>query len=88
MISLSSTKEVKGEKKIPVDLPGLTEELRREIEERISEFENIHESDVVKGGSGWVPRVKARDYIIALVINIIIIIYWILATVTSGWVPV
>ncbi|MHC1586597.1 MAG: hypothetical protein ACXQTV_03530 [Candidatus Hecatellaceae archaeon] len=73
--------------KMPIDLPGLTEEMRREIEERVSEFERLHEPEVARGGAGWVSRVKARDYIIALIVNLIIIVYWIIGMLTSGWVP-
>ena len=48
---------------------GLNREIAQSIEERVSEFELNHEHDLVKGGSGWVPRIRKVDYIIALVIN-------------------
>lgn len=64
---------------IPVDLPGVTDDLRAEIERRIEEFEQKHESDVFNDGPGWVPRVKASDYVIAGAVNLVLILWLILA---------
>jgi hypothetical protein len=50
-------------------LSGLNRDIAQSIEERVSEFEVNHERDLVKGGCGWVPRIRKVDYIIALAIN-------------------
>lgn len=65
--------------KMPVDLPGLDEKLRQDIEERIEEFERKHLADVLNGGDGWVPRVRTIDYIISVGINLVPIIWLIIA---------
>jgi len=47
-------------------ISGINKEILQSVEERVSEFEQNHEHDLVKGGSGWVPRIKKVDYMIAL----------------------
>lgn len=69
--------------RLPVDLPGLDEDLRREVEERIEEFERDHEGDVLADGPGWVPRVTGRDYVIALAVNAVVVA-WLVAALTRG----
>jgi len=66
---------------LPVDLPGLDEDLRNKAEERIAEFERDHQADVVSGGDGWIPKIKKRDYAIAITLNLIVIIWLIIALV-------
>lgn len=62
--------------KMPVYMPGLDERLLAEVELRISEFEQDHEQDVIHGGKGYVDRIRSKDYVIALVINGVLGIYW------------
>jgi hypothetical protein len=62
--------------KMSLYMPGLDEKLLAEVEERVSEFERDHEQDVIHGGKGYVDRIRAKDYTIALVINGILGIYW------------
>lgn len=63
----------------PIELPGLTEELRADIEARITEFETQHEPDVLRGGAGWVPRVTRRDYAVAIAVNALFVIWLVIA---------
>lgn len=65
--------------KAAVDIPGIDEDMRSAIEEIIDEFEEKHEADVVNEGNGWVPRIEKTDYIIAGSINLIFIIWLIIA---------
>jgi hypothetical protein len=60
-------------------LSGLDEELSGAIEERVSEFELKHESQVLQDGSGWVPRIREIDYVIAISINVALTIWLIIA---------
>jgi hypothetical protein len=69
--------------RLPVDLPGLDEDLRRDVEERIEEFERDHERDVLQDGAGWVPRVTGRDYAIAVAINAVVVA-WLVAVLVRG----
>jgi hypothetical protein len=62
--------------KMALYMPGLDEKLLAEVEERVSEFERDHEQDVIRGGKGYVDRIKVKDYTIALVINGILGVYW------------
>jgi len=62
--------------KLPVYMPGLDEKLTVEVEERITEFERDCEQDVIHGGNGYVDRIQKKDYVIALVINGVLGIYW------------
>ena len=62
--------------KMPVNLPGLSESLQAEIEERVSEFERDHEQDVIHGGAGYVGRIRSIDYGIVVVVNVILGIYY------------
>lgn len=61
---------------MPLYMPGLDAKLLTEVEERITEFEREHEQDIIHGKNGYVERIKSKDYIIALVINGILGIYW------------
>lgn len=67
---------MEGYSKMSLYMPGLDEKLLAEVEERVSEFERDHEQDVIHGGKGYVDRIKAKDYVIAVVINGILGIYW------------
>jgi len=61
-----------------IEIPYIKDpELLNELETRIKEFENHIQERVLKGGDGYVPRIKKRDLIIAAVINIIILVYYI-----------
>ncbi|HWP93397.1 MAG TPA: hypothetical protein VNN20_14480 [Thermodesulfobacteriota bacterium] len=62
-----------------VNLPGLGEELRNSVEERVSEFEHEHEPDLLRGSSGWVPHIRKLDYAIAILINAVIALWLIIA---------
>ncbi len=77
---------MKGEVKeeLSVDLPGLDEDLKREIEERIKEFEEKYEELVFKCVDAMVPRIKNRDYMIAIGINAILVIYMIAVLMSGG----
>ena len=66
---------------VPVDLPGVTADLRTEIQLRLEEFEREHESDVFNDGPGWVPRVKASDYVIAGAVNLVLVVWLILSAI-------
>jgi hypothetical protein len=68
--------------KMPVYVPGITAEMAQELEDRITEFENLHEADVIRGGAGWVPAIKKRDFIIAIVVNAVIAANWVIAMLT------
>jgi hypothetical protein len=64
-----------------VNIPGIDEEMRTSIGEIIADFEDKHESDLANDGDGWVPRIELVDYIIAGVVNLILII-WLIASFT------
>jgi hypothetical protein len=66
-----------------LDMPGLDESLRRDLDERITEFETLHQQDVMRGGEGWVPRVRRNDYLIAIVVNALIVL-WLVVVVVGG----
>jgi hypothetical protein len=42
-----------------VKLRGIPQDLRDDIEDRVIEFEREHQAEVLTGGAGWVPRVRA-----------------------------
>ena len=62
-----------------VQIPGLDDELALAIEERVSEFEQKHEPDLLQYGPGWVPRIRKIDYVIAIGINTAITLCLIIA---------
>ena len=62
-----------------INLPGLGEELRNSVEERVSEFEHEHEPGLLKGSSGCVPHIRKLDYAIAILINAVIALWLIIA---------
>ena len=39
----------------PLQLSGVDDDLLRDLEQRVTEFEELHEPDVLRGGPGWVP---------------------------------
>jgi hypothetical protein len=63
------------------NLPGISPEWRRDLDQRIVEFGTRHQDDVVHGGRGWVPRVRHADYMIAVAANVVIVIWMILVLV-------
>lgn len=65
----------------PKEFAGLTEEFREEIAERVAEFEKVHEAEVRRGGPGWVPRIKMRDYMIAGLVNLVLLVWLLFALV-------
>lgn len=65
--------------KLPVDVKGLTDEMKVELEERILEFEREYEPLASVGGPGYVPKISKTDFIVAGIINGAILIYWIFA---------
>lgn len=62
--------------RMPVFVPGITTVQEIELEQRILDFEEKHEQDLVHGGPGYVPRIHNRDFIIAWAINIVIGVYY------------
>ena len=46
--------------KLSVNVPGLTSEMGEELEERVRDFENIHEESASVGGAGYVPTQIGR----------------------------
>ncbi|MCI8646776.1 MAG: hypothetical protein HFE76_08250 [Firmicutes bacterium] len=65
--------------KLPIDIGGLTPEMRNELEARVLAFEKEHEPEAAKGGSGYVPQIKKGDFLFAGVVNAVIVIYFIVA---------
>lgn len=66
-----------------LDMPGLDETLRLELDERINDFEAAHHQDVVHGGAGWVPRIRPADYAVAIAVNAVIVI-WLIVVLLGG----
>lgn len=66
-----------------VDLPGADAQLTAEIEQRIAEFERDHERDVLRDGPGWVPKIRRGDYLIAIAVNAVIVI-WLIVALAGG----
>ena len=64
-------------KGMEINLPGLDEKMREQITQRVEEFEEKHEPNIVNDGDGWIPRITKSDYIIAISINVLIIIWMI-----------
>ena len=62
--------------RLPVCVPGITDEQEVELERRISEFEKEHEDDLIHGRGGYVPVIKNSDFIIAWVITLAIGVYY------------
>lgn len=65
--------------KLPVDISGLTPEMKEELEERIVEFERDHEPTARVGGEGYVQKIRKGDILFAGVVNIVIVVYMIVA---------
>jgi hypothetical protein len=54
-----------------------------EIEARVSEFEaKYEETSIIHGGGGWVPKIKKSDYAIAIAVNVVIVIYYVITMLT------
>lgn len=66
---------------LEVKVPGISEELKAELESRIKEFEECHEWEALHGGNGWVERIKKRDVIIAMSISAVFFVWWLVAVV-------
>jgi hypothetical protein len=67
-----------------VDLPGIDDGLRADIETRIAEFEALHQASVLADGPGWVPRLRRSDYLWAVAVNVLIIVWLVVALVGGG----
>lgn len=67
---------------LPLHMPGLDAKLLAEVEERIEEFERDHEQDVIRGGNGYVERIRKKDYVIAIAINAVLGVYWLWSIMT------
>lgn len=65
--------------KLPIDIGGLTPEMRSELEARVISFEKEHEAEASQGGAGYVPKIKKGDFLFAGVINAMIIVYFVIA---------
>lgn len=72
-----------GSRQLRVDLPGVDAQLTEEIERRIDEFEREHEPAVLRDGPGWVPRIRRTDYLIAIAVNAVIVI-WLIVVLVGG----
>lgn len=57
--------------------------IRRELLERLEEFEQQHFADVQRDGPGWVPRISWKDYAFAIAVNTVVVIWLIVALVTA-----
>lgn len=64
---------------VTVNVPALTPELKRNVEERIREFERDHDDEVVRGGPGWVSRISPADYVVAVIVNVILLVWMVVA---------
>ena len=53
----------------------MDERLRTDLDERIRDFEERHQSDVTQGGEGWVPRIRRIDYVVAIAANAVIVLW-------------
>jgi hypothetical protein len=65
------------------NLPGVSAEWLRDLDERIVEFEARHQDDVMRGGPGWVPRIRRFDYAVAIAANVVIIV-WLFLVLLGG----
>jgi hypothetical protein len=72
-----------GDQAQKLDMPGLDEALRHDLDERIREFEALHQQDVMRGGEGWVPRIRRVDYAIAIAVNVLIVL-WLVVVLVGG----
>ncbi len=68
-------------KNFQVNIKGITPELKEELEARIEEFEEKHEWDALHGGNGWVKRIAKWDILIMAGLDIIFVIWWLIAVV-------
>ncbi|HVM19436.1 MAG TPA: hypothetical protein VM307_05715 [Egibacteraceae bacterium] len=66
-----------------VALPGIPDDLARDIDHRIREFEERHEAAVLADGPGWVPRIRGIDYAAAIAVNVVIVV-WLVVALTGG----
>jgi len=64
---------------LPIDVKGISPEMKQELENRIIEFENVYEKFTSRGGEGYVPKIQKKDYIFAGIANGIILLYYIVA---------
>lgn len=62
-----------------INLHGIDEELKKSVEEIVLEFESIHERNLFRSGTGWVPKIRKLDYAIAIIINLALIL-WLIIT--------
>lgn len=65
--------------KLPIDIGGLTPEMRAELEARVLDFEKKHETAAAQGGAGYVPQIRKGDFLFAGIVNAIIIVYFVIA---------
>lgn len=79
---MKSYKDYANYRKLEVDVPGLSSEMSNQLEELITEFEENHMDDVLKGGNGFVPRLRKLDIVIGVTVNAIILIYYVWALVS------
>jgi hypothetical protein len=62
-----------------ITMPGIPDDLRSDIEQRVHEFEQQHQHDLLRDGPGWVPRIRAIDYAIAIVVNAVFVVWLVIA---------
>ena len=58
---------------------GMTESQKKVTQEIIDEWERDFEQNVIDGKGGYVEVIHTRDYVIAGLINLILLIYFIIA---------
>lgn len=73
---MKSYKDYANYRKLEVDVPGISPEMKEQLEDLITEFEENHLDDVLNGGAGFVPRLRKIDIVIAVTINALIAIYY------------
>jgi len=64
---------------MPIYFKGMTESQKKVTQEIIDEWERDFEDSVVHGKGGYVEMIHIRDYVIAGLINLAIIIYFVIA---------
>lgn len=84
---MKTYKEYANYQDLPVDVPGLSKEMAADLEARITEFEEKHQDDVLNGKDGFVPKLKKKDWIIAITVNGLIAMYYIIALVSQTGTP-
>jgi hypothetical protein len=62
-----------------INFKGMSDAQKKLTQEIIDEWERDFEDSVVHGKGGYVEMIQTRDYVIAGLINLAIIIYFVIA---------